>query len=246
MMKMPTIRKLNLIDQYTLDNAELAIAGLWQSDDNAVLNADSVTIEPGTIVPINRNSRGLMSLQPGSNIEFGHIAIQDYEREIRQAFFSMDLGPTNKTPMSATEVAERQSQLARRIGAPFTRLMQNGLMPLVQRITKILEDDNRIEIPKVNGKQVVVQSHSPLAAAQKLENARQIMDWKGAVDYVAGPLAPAYINLPPVLSQLTNEFEVPSKSLRDEEDAAQLVRGIYEQFTAGGQGPANGGTGEGP
>ena len=47
--------------------------------------------------------------------------------------------PNQSTPMSATEVAERQADLSRQIGAAFGRLQSEMVTPVLQRVIYILK-----------------------------------------------------------------------------------------------------------
>ena len=76
------------------------------------------------------------------------------------------LGNPDRTPASATEVAERMADLSRRVGSAFGRLQAELVQPVLQRVIYILKKQGRIDIPTVNGREVKVKSVSPLAQAQ--------------------------------------------------------------------------------
>ena len=87
-------------------------------------------------------------------------------KNIREALYMNMLGDPDKTPASATEVAERMADLSRRMGAAFGRLQAELVQPVLQRVIYILKKQGRIELPTVNGREVKVRSVSPLAQAQ--------------------------------------------------------------------------------
>lgn len=239
---LPAIRTVNLVTQMTLENAELAIAGLWQGDDDGVINFDSINLLPGTIVPRDPESRGIEPLQSPSRFDVSNLVIQNMQGTIRRALFVMDLGPMDKTPMSATEAAERQSQLARRIGAPFSRLMVEYLTPLVRRVVHVLEKAGKIEVPKVDGRSVQVVSRSPLARAQRQESVLQFSHFDGLLKQTFGPeLAPMFYNDQKTLEHLVEKLEIPPALLADEQQRGERMQQAMQAAQAQPPGPGQGG-----
>jgi hypothetical protein len=82
--------------------------------------------------------------------------------------------PNEKTPMTATEVAERMADLSRQIGAAFGRLQAELVNPVLQRVIYILKKQGRIKIPVVNGREIKIRSSSPLAQAQQQQDVATI------------------------------------------------------------------------
>ena len=68
------------------------------------------------------------------------------------------LGDPNRTPASATEVAERMADLSRKIGSAFGRLQAEMVQPVLQEAVYILKKQGRIEMPTVNGREVKIRS----------------------------------------------------------------------------------------
>jgi hypothetical protein len=95
--------------------------------------------------------------------------------------------PNEKTPMSATEVAERQADLSRQIGAAFGRLQAEMVNPVLQRVIYILKKQGRITVPVVNGREVQIKSSSPLAQAQHQQDVATIDRFLGLMQARVGP-----------------------------------------------------------
>jgi len=163
---LPDIKTLNLVKQLVLENADLAISGLWQYDDDGVLNPDTIQILPGTTIPRVQGSRGLEPLQTPGDFNVGDLIIKDLQGQIRSIFFGDDLGPPKNTPMSATEVLERSSNRARRRAGPYQRLIVELLFQTVRRVSYILVRQGRIKLPAIDGRRVVFRPLSPLTRAQ--------------------------------------------------------------------------------
>ena len=97
------------------------------------------------------------------------------------------LGNPDRTPASATEVAERMADLSRRIGSAFGRLQAELVQPVLQRVVYILKKQGRIELPTINGREVKVRSVSPLAQAQANQDITSVARFLELVQGRFGP-----------------------------------------------------------
>ena len=143
---------------------------------------------------------------------------------IKRALYNDMLGDPNKTPATATEVAERMADLSRRMGSAFGRLQAELVQPVLQRVVYILKKQGRIEIPMVNGREVKVRSVSPLAQAQANEDISSVARFLQLVGGTFGPeLLNILIDSEQVAVHLAKKFGVPETLIRDAEQRKQLV-----------------------
>jgi hypothetical protein len=134
------------------------------------------------------------------------------------------LGNPDRTPASATEVAERMADLSRRIGSAFGRLQAELVQPVLQRVIYILKKQGRIEVPTVNGREVKVKSVSPLAQAQANQDISSIARFLELVNGTFGPeMTMVLINSEETAAHLAKKFGVPDSLIRDEEERKQIV-----------------------
>ena len=131
-----------------------------------MVNTDSINLVPGTIIPKAPNSQGLQPIRAAGSFDVANLILGDMRNNIKRALYNDMLGDPNKTPATATEVAERMADLSRRIGSAFGRLQAEMVQPILQRVVYILKKQGRIDIPSLNGREVKVRSVSPLAQAQ--------------------------------------------------------------------------------
>ena len=153
---------------------------------------------------------------------------------IKKALYNDMLGnPNEKTPMSATEVAERQADLSRQIGAAFGRLQSELVTPLLQRVVYILKKQGRIKIPLVNGREVKVDSSSPLAQAQHQQDVGTIDRFLAMMQGRVGPeLTNILVNQPSVAKYVAKKLGIPEELIRSEEEmqaAAQQMQQMMQQ-----------------
>jgi hypothetical protein len=244
MNAMPAIKTCNLTVQMVLENAQMAISGFYTMEDDGVVNPDTVQILPGTIVPVAPGSNGLKPVAPAGDFNVSQLILSDMRMNIRKALYNDMLGNPDKTPMSATEVAQRMADLSRQIGAAFGRLQAEFVNPVLRRVVYILKKQGRINLPTVNGREVKVRSTSPLAQAQAQQD---IVVFDRFVELVQGRFGPQLVNLlvksEDAAKYLADKFGVPERLLRSDKERADLVAQLTQIQGAmnGGEAPPGGG-----
>lgn len=163
---MPDIRTLNLAKELTLEAADMALGGLYQYDDDGVLNLDNVTMEPRTFLPRRPGGRGIERVDTSTDIRLADFLVSTLQQQIKETFFGDDLGPAVGTPMSATEVSARTANRARRRAGPYTRLVREKMIPTVQAVAWILQKQGKIKLPAIDGRAVMLRPLSPITRAQ--------------------------------------------------------------------------------
>ena len=219
------IKSANLTIELVLENAQMAISGIYQMDDDGVINVDTINLVPGTVIPKAPNSQGLQPIRAAGNFDVANLVLNDMRNNIKRALYNDMLGDPNKTPASATEVAERMADLSRKIGSAFGRLQAEMVQPVLQRVVYLLSKQGRIEIPTVNGREVKIRSVSPLAQAQSNQD---IVSLNRFLQTVAGSFGPEILNI--LISSeetalyLAKKFGVPDNLIRDADERQQLVQ----------------------
>ena len=217
MNALPAIKVCNLTMQLVLENAQMAIGGMWQAEDDGVINIDTIELIPGTIVPRSPNSRGLEPIVSPAKFDVSQLIIQNMQENIKRALYNVDLGRTDTTPMSATEVAARQGNLAEIIGSAYGRLQAEFVNPVIRRVVSILKKQGKIEIPKIDGREVKIVAKSPLARAQRNQDIMQLTNFIGLVMQTMGPEAASqFVDAGNTVKKLAEWYEVPQNILVDE------------------------------
>ena len=224
-LALPAIKTSNLVIELILDNAQMSISGIYQIDDDGVINVDTINLLPGTVIPKAPNSQGLQPIRSAGSFDVANLILNDMRNNIKRALYNDMLGDPNRTPASATEVAERMADLSRKIGSAFGRLQSEMVQPLLQRVVYILQKQGRIEMPTVNGREVKIRSVSPLAQAQSNQD---IVSLNRFLQTVAGSFGPEILNI--LISSeetalyLAKKFGVPDNLIRDADERQQLVQ----------------------
>lgn len=240
MMALPTIKTVNYLTSLTLENAEMAIAGMWQVDDSGVVNHDNIVIEPGALIPRAPGTTGMEPLVPGSRFDVSNLILENLKYEIKRALYDEALGSPQGTPMSATEVTERMADLSRRIGSPYARIINEAVYPTIKRVVRILIDIGRIRMPQLDGREVTVSTTSPLSKAQNYEDVRNVQMWMQDMVATFGPEMGAIVSRPEQVARYTGrKLGVPEELIRSPEEAAAIVQQAAQM---GQQGPGGGQT----
>jgi hypothetical protein len=231
---LPAVRTVNLVMQMILENAEMAIAGVYTAEDDGVLSIDNVRLLPGTVLPIAPGSNGLRPVQAAGSFDVSQMVLSDMRQNIKRALYNEMLGTPEKTPMSATEVAQRMADLSRQIGAAFGRLQVEFVNRVVQRVVWILRKQGRISIPAVNGREIKIVSTSPLSQAQAVEDINAVNNYLGMINQHFGPqLAQLMIDQEETANYLRDRFGVPAKLNRSKADREQVASQIAQMQQGG-------------
>lgn len=231
------IKTTNLTIELILENAQMAISGIYQMDDDGVMNTDTINLVPGTIIPKAMGSAGLQPIRAAGSFDVANLVLNDMRNNIKRALYNDMLGDPNKTPATATEVAERMADLSRRIGSAFGRLQAEMVQPVLQRVIYILRKQGRIEVPTVNGREIKVRSSSPLAQAQANQDISNINRF---LQVVAGNFGPEVMNLliksEDAAVYLAKKFGVPDSLIRDNAERQRIVQAAQQLQQAQQQG----------
>jgi hypothetical protein len=218
------IKTTNLTIQLILENAQMAISGIYQMDDDGIINPDTINLVPGTIIPKSPQSSGLQPIQAAGRFDVADIVLGDMRLNIKRALYNDMLGNPDRTPASATEVAERMADLSRRIGSAFGRLQAELVQPVLKRVIYILKKQGRIEMPTVNGREVKIRSVSPLAQAQSNQDITSVSRFLELVNaYFGSETTNILIDTEETAIHLAKKFGVPDTLIRDAEERREIV-----------------------
>ena len=223
------IKTTNLTIELILENAQMAISGIYQMDDDGIVNPDTISLVPGTVIPKAPNSMGLQPIRAAGSFDVANLILSDMRLNIKRALYNDMLGNPDRTPATATEIAERMADLSRRIGSAFGRLQAELVQPVLQRVVYILKKQNRIELPTVNGRQVKIRSVSPLSQAQANQDISSMARFLQTVGGTFGPeMLNILINSEESAAYLAKKFGVPDNLVRDKIERDQMIQQIQQ------------------
>lgn len=142
---LPDIKTANKVVELVLKNATIAVSGIWQADDDGVINLSNINLTPGAIIPKAVGSSGLTPLASGADFDVSQIILKDLRERIRHSLLADRLGLLSEKEMTATEIMARNSDMVRILGATYGRLLHEFIRPLVDRGLQILSRRGVIE-----------------------------------------------------------------------------------------------------
>lgn len=138
MKALPDIKTANKVVELVLKNATIAVTGIWQADDDGVLNPANVRLQPGTIIPKAVGSSGLTPLQAPGQFDVSQLVLGELRDSIRKTIVGPDLPAVDAGQRTAYELALRNAN-QQRIEVPQTmRLLNECFDRIVRRAFDIL------------------------------------------------------------------------------------------------------------
>ena len=212
MKALPDIRTANKVVELVLKNASIAVTGIWQAEDDGVLNPATVRLVPGSIIPKAPGSAGLTPLAAPGNFDVSQLVLNDLRARIRGALLADRLGPPQDAQMTATEVLERGAQTARLLGATYGRLQAELLTPLVTRCLGILRRRGEIPPLLLDGREAALRYESPLARVQGRADAANTLLFLQSVGALGG-VAAAQVDAAAATRWLARTLGAPAEVL---------------------------------
>lgn len=223
MLALPTIETLNEVRRLILAHAEMGLSGMYQAEDDGILNPWSIQLEPGLIVPIAPGSRGLMPIQPpGSRIDLGLMELDKLRLQVRKTMFNDQLAPNDgRTPPTAFEIQERQNDLLRQLGPAYHRIWNEMTVPLLVRLRRILVDQGRIVMPLIDGKAIRVVAASSMVKAQSIGEVQRVKQALSDIATFYGPQAVQMMTDGEAFAHYVEDrYDVPSGIINSSEKIA--------------------------
>ena len=226
---LPDIKTLNLVKELILQNASIAVAGMYTAADDGVINIQNISIKPGAIIPVARNGgpqgESLRPLKSATDFNVAQLVTKDLVASIKKTLLDDTLPPETQSARSATEVAERLKELWQNLGSAFGRLVTECLIPLVIRCLFVLNEQNIIDLPvRVDGRLIKVVPVSPLAQAQEMEDLENILQFV----QILGPQGQVAINQDALLQTVARKLGVPQELINTPEEREAVIEGMRE------------------
>jgi hypothetical protein len=234
---LPSIISLNELARIELAAANLNTFRPLMAFSDAVFNPHTFKMQPMTIIPIApigvNGQVPLIPLPDTSNPQFSQLTIQDLRIQIRSLLFADSPIPEGgKQPATATELMINQQELAQRIGPLFSRLQQEFLYPVIQRVAYVLDKMGLLPKPDLKGIKIVFQYRSPLALAKGQEQIARFTQFFQILQGVMGPeMATAYLNPGEFPWMLADLMQIDTRFLNSQEGVQAAMQQLQNQVS---------------
>lgn len=234
------IRTTNLMVELVLENAAMSIVGMYQTDNDATVNAETVRLLPGTIITKEIGTKGLEPISgPAGNFNMRDVVLNDQRVNIKRALYNDMLSDPNKTPATAYEVSERMADLAYRSATGYARLTYELVQPYFRRVLRILEKRGDIKLPVKNGRAISFRAVSPLALAQGGREVQSLVQGHQITAAIFGPqTAAAQYQIEELLPWLQQRQGLDERLFKDAKEVIKSITNAAEQMAAMQQAPA--------
>ncbi len=91
------IATANKTKELILKNASIAVTGIWQAEDDGVLNPANIKLVPGAIIPKTPGSEGLKPLEAPGRFDVSQLLLKDLQDGIDAAIKGPSLPPSRPT-----------------------------------------------------------------------------------------------------------------------------------------------------
>lgn len=245
---LPDIKVYNKVKELLLKKGSRDLLGMYTVTDEGVLNVDNFQFGSSMFLPVESQDSIKVLPAAGDMGQLSQFLFSDLESKINKAMFAEPLGRVDAPVKTATEIAYRQAELAKKIGSAFGRLQYELMQPLINRILFILEELGLIELDgyKVDGRVINIEYMSPLALAQDQE------DFMGSVQYVQtvtanyGPQVAMVMAPPDRFGKFWGQkLHVPEYLLPTDADLEPIKQMLYQQGVQQGMAQAQGAPVEG-
>lgn len=167
---LPDVRMLNELKTLQLQNADIAVGGMWKAIDDGILNPATIKIGARKVVPM-ADMNSMEPLTTGADFNLSFTLEERLQAAIRKIYMADQLQPQDGPQMTATEVHVRVGLIRQLLGPVYGRLQSEYLAPMIERCFGILQRAGAFSpAPEsLGGRDYTVKYISPLARAQRQE-----------------------------------------------------------------------------
>lgn len=225
---LPSVMSLQTAFYFEMTAANLNICKPYMAYSDGVFNPWTFNMQPNTVIPISPTTGGQMPITPMpdvANPAFMQITTADLRMQINKMMFADPLGPMEATPRTAYELSVRQRNLAEEIGPMFTRLQQEFMEPVINRIIYILQLRGLLPKLEIDGKIVTARYKSPLTQSQGQQDVDTFLKFQQVMQGIFGPdEAQIYLKPHVVGPWVAEKMGVAQVLINSEDEMDQLFK----------------------
>lgn len=216
---LPDVRVANKVVELILQNAAIAVTGMWLAEDDGVLNPAAIALRPGVVIPKAVGSQGMIPLEAPGQFDVSQMVLEDLRQNIRRALYVTRIA---EREMTAEEYRGRLQQQIREMRGMYGQLRNEFVAPVSARTLDLLEQTGEIEAAEFD-RILDVQMAGPLAQdAQMAEVERS----QGAFNVVAGMVGPelamASLNAHEMIPWVARQMHAKTGMFKTKEEIQQF------------------------
>lgn len=224
---MSDIKTLNEVHKNLLKAAQINTSGIWQADDDGVINFSNLEFTPGIVIPKAPGSKGLEPLLTNIDLNLSQYVMADLKENIKKAVQGSALPDFSQGVRTASEYQMREAEMNKTEIPIMLQLAQASKM-LVKRIFEILESKSMSTsamyckpLTDNSGKRIATTFVSPLIKMKDKLRVNDDIRVMAQAAQVFGQPAYDVIKRDDVIKEyyLNNDFN--PKHIKDEDEISQ-------------------------
>jgi hypothetical protein len=232
---LPTIRSLNRLVEYILENVALSTCPPWVAASDGVFNPHLFEIAPNSVIPVSRQSMGglpLQKLDVSGDINLGTMEVNDLRTQIKEMLFDNPIRPVDGPQQTATEVSIRHQTFLEEIGPAWGRLSNEFLPKIIKRIIFILQKKGKLPKQfKLHSDYITIRYKSPLEQGKAFQDVQNLLQYLQIMNQNFGPqVTLGSLNLPILPSWLANKLDVDPILVKTTAEVAGVLQAAQQQL----------------
>jgi len=227
---LPSIISLNEMARIELASANLNTFKPYMAFSDSIFNPHTFRLQPFTVIPIAPIGAGgtppLMPLPGSSDPNFAQMTIMDLRMQIKALLFAEQaVDSASVQPQTAYELALKQQTLAQKIGPLFSRLQQEFLYPVIDRVTHILHTSGLLKKPDLDGMPIKFKYKSPLALAKGQQDIARVTQYVQLMQGMMGAeVTQIYLNPANTPYLLAESLQIDPRYLNNPKQVAKVMQ----------------------
>ncbi|MBC7907411.1 MAG: hypothetical protein H7Y60_11795 [Rhodospirillaceae bacterium] len=234
----------NKVKELVLKNASIDVVGIWQADDDGVLNPANIKLVPGTIIPKAVGSNGLQPVRMPGRMDVSQIVLADLEKTITETIEGPPLpGFDQDRPVAYAFLSAERDRAAVEVPEHLRMFFELDYY-LVRAIVDILSSPSfdgspyKLETFTVSGAELKPVPSNPLIALQRQAEAKARAQALSEVSMVAPEETKAEVKIGAWVRDHLIEAGFPDSLLYSPEEKqleAKRQQALQQAFAAGVQ-----------
>jgi hypothetical protein len=216
---LPDVKVANKVVELILQNAAIAVTGMWQAEDDGVLNPAAITLRAGIIIPKASGSDGLQPLEAPGRFDVSQMVLDDLRQNIKRALYVTRIA---EREMTAEEYRGRLQQQIREMRGMYGQLRNEFVSPVNARTLDLLEQMGEIEAAEFD-QLLDVQMTGPMAQDAQMAEVERLQGSFGVVAGMVGPeLAMAALNAHEMVPWVARQMHAKTGMWKSKEEIQQF------------------------
>lgn len=221
---MPSVKTANQVIDYLLKHAAINLSGIWQYEDDGVINPKNIKLVPGALIAKAPGSKGLEPLHSKLDMNLTQFILSDQKEDIKKAIQGSALPDFNSGVRTASEYQMRDAEM-KKTEIPLMLQLAQSSKRLIKRLFDILESDAMKtstmycqKLTDKSGKTIATAYTSPLIRMRRQVQISRSMQTMAQAAQIFGQAAYDVVNQDKFLRDfyLANDFS--AEHVRDESD----------------------------